>query len=51
MDLKEQDGSIDGESDDLNSEGTMEQYYSRMLKQDKVLTERQYCMTTLKPCY
>ena len=37
MDLEEQDGSIDGESDDLNTEGTMEQYYSRMLKQDKSL--------------
>ena len=37
MDLEAQDGSIDGESDDLNSEGTMEQYYSRMLKQDKSL--------------
>ena len=32
MDLREQDGSIDGESDDLNSEGTMEQYYSRDVK-------------------
>ena len=32
MDLEEQDGSIDGESDNLNTEGTMEQYYSRMLK-------------------
>ena len=37
MDLEAQDGSIDGESDDLNSEGTMEQYYLRMLKQDKSL--------------
>ena len=37
MDLEEQDGSIDGESDDLNTEGTMEQYYLRMSKQDKSL--------------
>ena len=37
MDLGEQDGSTDGESDDLNTEGTMEQYYLRMLKQDKSL--------------
>ena len=37
MDLEELDGSIDGESDDLNTEGTMEQYYLRMSKQDKSL--------------
>ena len=37
MDLEELDGSIDGESDDLNTESTMERYYSRILRQDKSL--------------